>query len=38
VAAQPAGDVRQDRVTALQFYGERRAGKNLFDGAEDLER
>ena len=38
VAAQAAGDMREDRVPVLQFYREGRAGKDLFDGAEELER
>lgn len=36
--AQASGDVRQDDVAVIQFDGKRRAWKDLFDAAEDLER
>lgn len=36
--AQTSGDMRQDDVAVIQLDGKRRARKNLFDAAEDLER
>jgi len=37
VAAQAPGNMREDHVTVLQLDGERRAWKDLFDAADDLE-
>lgn len=36
--AQTAGDVRKDDVAVIEFDGERRARKHLFDAAIHLER
>lgn len=38
MAAQASRNMREDHVTILQFYGEGRARKDLFDAADDLER
>jgi hypothetical protein len=38
MAAQAARDVREDRLTRLEFYRERRARKDLFDRSEEFER
>ena len=38
MAAQTAGDVRQNDVAVVEFDGERRARKDLLDAAEYLER
>ena len=38
VAAQTAGDVRQNYVAVIEFDRKRRAGKHLLYAAEDLKR
>lgn len=38
VPAQPAGDVRENDVTVVEFDGKRRAGKHLFNATEHFER
>ena len=38
MAAQAPGNVSQDRLAVLELDGERRAGKDLLDGPEQLQR
>ncbi len=38
VAAQAAGDVCEDRLTRLEFDGERRTREHLLDRSEEFER